>query len=252
MTRIFRLIAKLKNIAVSLFGGKLIDPIEVYYDVRENYVYPILSKSGNSSLKLTLIKKYNLDFEAKFPDIHLLEPSEYTSGNVERIFFWKPLEYVAFCKGKNIRVVIRNPYERYYSFYLGVKSERNRIYRYPSETHRIFGITKNTSFQKLLLLVCFIPDSFADRHFRSQSYYLRYGVKSAVREIEVHDLVSYLRKENDDEEKERSSHLNKSNRGIPENILNELIRSKKFQNRYSEDLDLYRISTILPSPSPKN
>ena len=249
---ILRALGKLKAIAASQIGGPLIDPIEVFYELATDRVYPIISKSGNSSLKRLLINKYNPTYTAGFPEIHLDDPSPLTNGQIERRYFSTQKDYYAFCANKTIYVVMRDPVARYYSFYLGVRSRRNLIYRYPSQTHRLFRITSNLNLPQLLRRTAFLPDRIADRHFRSQSFYVPQEVYETAAAVEVHDMPVYLRAAAGAVNRETMVKLNDSKLTDTETELSLIRNSTYFTRRYAEDLALYRTITTLPSPRAKN
>lgn len=233
-----------------LFGVSLIDPIEVFYLPANRIVFPILSKSGNSSVKLKIIKVFNPGFEAAFPGIHQIDPATVTRGEVQRLFFYTKKEYSRFCFEKEVRLVIRSPYDRYYSYYLGVTSERNVLYQDPSQLNNIIRITKNITWGKLLVLSCIVPDYLSDKHFRSQSYYLPKEVRSGtsvVKVLELKDFVSNRPVLTPDPlfEKGIASkiRLNNSKSPIPDDIRGELQRSRLFRWKYGKDLTLFKVIT---------
>jgi len=229
---------KVGNLTITKFikgilGTRLIDPIEVYYLNNENVFYPIISKSGCSTVKLTLIQKYNNSFYSKFPEIHNIDPKIFTDGKVERLYFKNFKKYLDFCSGKKICMVIRNPYDRIYSCFLDVKKEKNIMYYDPNKLHKIFRINNNVTFKKFLSKVILIPDYLSDRHFRSQTFYFNEKVVNKVNDEEI-VLI-----ENFNITDKSTNILNANDKGIPSEVLDYLKSNKKFSNRFKEDIKLY-------------
>lgn len=229
---------KIGNLSLNRFvrgmiGTRLIDPIEVYYLVDEDVFYPIISKSGCSSIKLNLIRKYNPDFTSKFPEIHQVDPALETNGKVIRQYFYNFKTYRAFSNNKKACLVIRNPYERIYSCFLDVEKGKNVMFEDPSGLTNFFGITTGISFEKFLKKVIKLPDYLSDRHFRSQSFYLQNGVKETLSDLEIILLEHYNKKEDE------VLRLNTNNKKIPLEILQSLQTNRAFQKRFYMDLQLY-------------
>ena len=248
LSRLLRGANKIAMIARSLSGGRLIDPVEVFYEPALNRVHPILSKSGNSTLKLKLIQQYAPDYRAKFPGIHLADPGEITDSQLVQHVFHYYADYVAFCRNKRVRIVVRNPYERYYSFFTGVRTGRNILYLHPYGLGSIFRLTAERSWPSLLRQVCLTPDVIADRHFRSQSYYLTPALRRAAASVEILDMPTYLTVKDMADGADR---LNVTDRDMPAKLRHGLEQHRGFQRRYRNDLLLYRNRTILPSPFSK-
>lgn len=223
----------LSKFVKGFLGTRLIDPIEVFYLKEKNTFYPIISKSGCSTIKLYLIRLYNPKFVSKFPGIHAIDPSNETDAKVLRLYFNNFSKYRAFAKDKDIVLVIRNPYERIYSCYLDVKLEKNTMYLTPSGLHNFFGINRYYSFDQFLKKVISLPDYLSDRHFRTQTFYLKKGVDIAVNSIKVILL------ENFNSEVNNTTNLNKNSISLPDDILNQLKSNTKFKKRFCKDIELY-------------
>ena len=218
-------------------GFKLIDPIEVFYLPEEKTFYPIVSKSGCSSVKQILIKKYNPNFSSSFEEIHFLSPEDLTNNRVKRVFFYTKKKYLEFSKGKKICMVIRDPYKRFYSCYLDIIKEKNIMYEWPSGLHEHFKFTKNINFDNFLSLVCNTNDNLSDRHFRSQSFYFSNKVKSNVSNFQISILEDFMLKMN--EYDSEPTKLNSNNKSIPNDKLEFLQRHSGYNKRFSEDINLY-------------
>lgn len=216
-----------------LLGIRLIDPIEVYFLVDENLFYPIISKSGCSTIKLDIIRKYNTNFNSKFPEIHQIDPSVETMGKVERKRFYSFKKYRKFSNGKTACLVIRNPYERIYSCFLDVEKAKNVMYEDPSGLTNFFGIKSGIAFKDFINKVIKLPDYLSDRHFRSQSFYLDNGVDKSLNNFEIILLENYNKKEGG------SVKLNTNNKQIPHEIYTALEENKSFKKRFSKDIQLY-------------
>lgn len=255
MSNFKALIRDLKN-TVDFFtawaGNRLVDPIEIFYEPLEGNVFPIISKSGNSSVKLKLIRKYNENFNSKFPEIHEVDPYDVTKFQLKRLFFYSLRDYSSFCEGKNVVIVVRNPYKRFYSLFLSIKSSRNHLYRYPAGMERFFNFNASMSFDNFTRKIVRIPDAIADRHFRSQSFYLCEDIKLKAHSFEVVEMKSFLGNENDFNGQSESIHLNRSKQELPVGIYDRLRSNPDFLRRYKADFELYRISTTFPMPPLKN
>jgi hypothetical protein len=235
-------------LAKGLTGIRLIDPVEVYYLPAHRIVYPVLSKAGCSSVKLKLIRHYVPDFEAAFPEIHQIHPEELSQGRIKRIMFHRIGQYRDFCVDKKVRLVIRNPYNRYYSFYHGVTSGRNTLYRYPSGLDRVLKFTPMIGWKRLLAVVGKIPDYLADRHFRSQSYYLDSEVRKKASSTEVLELTDFIDnysvisgKLNDQVTRsDQVIQLNKGQTSLPLAEFELMQKSSIFKSRYEKDILLYQ------------
>lgn len=232
---------KLKVLILGLAKIKLIDPIEVFYLVAEQTVIPIISKSGNSSIKLASIKRFNPMFTADFPGIHLLDPSSVTQGEIERLFFYSEKAYFKFCKNKKIKFIIRDPFDRFFSCFNGVVSGRNVLYRHPSGLEGVLGVSEDIDWLGFIKFVCNMPDYLSDRHFRSQSFYLPKNPKEI--DVEIIEMVDYLKVIRVQLGMNEAIKINAGNGRIPLDKIAELKRNPAFLNRYSLDIFLYeRIS----------
>lgn len=187
-----------KRIRASLFyllglmKIRLIDPIEVFYIKDIETFYPIISKSGCSSVKYDLIKMYNSDFRSKFPDIHLLDPLEVTNNKIERKFFYTKKSYRKFCKNKNLVLVIRNPFERLNSCYNGIIQKKNTMYKTPSGMNFILNFDTSISIIDFIQKIKKIPNYLSDRHFRSQSFYFSDSIKQIVKKYYIIEIGSNI------------------------------------------------------------
>ena len=218
-----------------LIGTRLIDSIEVYYIPETNTFYPIISKSGCSTVKVDIIRRYKPDFTSKFPEIHQVDPALETNNKVLRKRFYSFKKYRKFSRDKVAHLVIRNPYERIYSCFLDVVTNKNVMYEDPSGLTNFFGIKSEISFDEFLKKVVKLPDYLSDRHFRSQSFYLQKGVEEVLGRIEVTLLENYNKKTG-----EKASKLNTNNKKIPQEILQKLKKSNAFKKRFSKDINMYQ------------
>ena len=235
---------KVKSIlkgAAGVAGVSLIDPIEVYYLPNENTFYPIISKSGCSSIKLMLIRRFEPDYQNAFPGIHQANPSKITGGKLERLYFRTQKAYSKWAKGKKMIFVMREPISRIYSCYLDVISNKNTMYLYPSGLDWYFKFTSDLTFEQFLMKVCSTPDYLSDRHFRSQSFYISDTVKSSLKSLEALSLKEYMSKSLDKNEtgKKGSVKLNTNNSSIPEVLKEKLLQSTEFNERFKTDLLLF-------------
>lgn len=230
---------KIGNLSISKFikgilGTRLIDPIEVFFDSHTNTIYPIISKSGCSTIKQDIIKKYNPSFESEFPEIHKIDPKKVTQGKVLRLYFNNFKSYRKFSNGKKAVLVIRNPYDRIYSCFLDVKKDKNIMYETPSGLHHFFGINKDYTFKKFINIIIKIPDYLSDRHFRSQYFYISHNLKDVLNEIEIILLENYNQSKH-----ENTAKLNSNDKIITLETLNFLKENKSFKKRFKKDLEIY-------------
>ncbi|MGY0392985.1 sulfotransferase family 2 domain-containing protein [Bizionia sp. KMM 8389] len=216
-----------------LIGSRLIDPIEVFYVKETDTFYPIISKSGCSTVKLNLIRLYQPSFESQFPEIHRIDPADETNGMVTRLYFYSFKKYQAFTKGKRMFMVIRNPFERIYSCYQDVKKSKNIMYEHPSGLTGFFGITSQDSFESFLTKVIRLPDYLSDRHFRGQSYFLSKGVVDGLSKLDIILLENY------NDVIKSNAKLNINKKGVSPKVLQLLNTHVKFKKRFAEDINMY-------------
>ncbi len=222
----------------TLIGLRLIDPIEVYYLKEKNLFYPIVSKSGCSTIKQDIIRIYKPSFCSKFPEIHQVNPSLETNGKVIRKYFYSKKKYNSFCKGKNMCLVIRNPFERVYSCFLDISKNKNTMYEDPSGLTNFFGYNQSITFNKFISKVVITPDRLSDRHFRSQSFYINIPKKNDYSKINIVLLETYSKSA------VGSSKLNTNNNIIPLELIEALKNNKRFLKRFKTDLKLYENSSL--------
>lgn len=235
-----QLIKRFKSILkgfAGLTGVSLIDPIEVYYIPETNTFYPIISKSGCSSIKLMLIRRYKPDYENVFPGIHAVDPALITGNKVKRLFFKTPSAYAKWTHGKNMVFVMREPISRFYSCYFDVKTGKNTMYEHPSNLDWLMAskFSKNMSFEDFTKNVISIPDSLSDRHFRSQCFYLSEKVKNSLASLEAYTLKAYMTQIGDKKGEPTAVKLNANNTSIPSELKTKLISNSNFQKRFQQD-----------------
>lgn len=235
---------KLKSLlkaAAGYAGIRLIDPIEVYYLPKENTFYPIISKSGCTSIKVMLIKKYKPAYENTFPGIHHVNPAPLTENAVKRLYFKTKRAYAEWSKDKRMVFIMRDPLSRIYSCYLDVASGKNTMYKYPSGLDWVYKYTPDISIGDFLKKVYATPDTFSDRHFRSQSFYLSDIVKTGLKSLETFTLKEYMSKASAKSESDEteSLKLNTNKSSISDELRAELILSPEFTRRFQVDLELF-------------
>lgn len=233
MSRFKKAITVPSKALLGLFRFRLIEPIEVFYLKDTDTFYPIISKSGCSSIKVTLIRQYNKKFVSNFPEIHQIDPTKVTNNKVERFVFYNSKSYLNFSKGKNICLILRDPYARFYSCYQDIIKEKNIMHNLSVGLHKI----KNFSYDNFLSIIFFIPDYLSDRHFRSQSFYFSKKVQKAVQKSTIMILEDYLYKNTSSDD--IPVKINANNWVIPHKILLKLKNSGKFQKRYQSDILLF-------------
>lgn len=222
-------------------GIRLIDPIEVYFMPKENTFYPIISKSGCTSIKAMLIQKYNPDYENTFPGIHQVNPAKITDNAVQRIYFKTKRSYLEWSKGKIMVFVMRDPLSRIYSCYLDVTTGKNTMYKFPSGLSWVYNYSTDLSFDDFIRKVCATPDRFSDRHFRSQSFFISDAVRTGLASLETFTLKEYMSNAspNSESEENQSVKLNANKSSISDELRTKLIQNEEFNERFKTDLHLY-------------
>lgn len=235
---------KLKSIvklSMGYPGIRLIDPIEIYHIPSENTFYPIISKSGCTSIKVMLIRKFKANYENTFPAIHQVNPAKETNNEVQRLYFNSKRSYRKWTRGKNMVFVMRDPLSRIYSCYIDVVTGKNTMYKFPSGLDWFFDFKKDLTFDVFLEKVCGIPDRFSDRHFRSQSFYLSDSVRSGLESLEVHTLKDFMKTYSSDtpSNKEKPVKLNTNNSTLSIEMRSRLLENQEFRRRFKTDLSLF-------------
>lgn len=227
--------------AAGYCGIRLIDPIEVYYLPGENTFYPIISKSGCTSIKVMLIQKFKPNYENSFPGIHHVNPAKPTENAVQRLYFNTKRSYSQWIIGKKMVFVMRDPLSRFYSCYLDVASGKNTMYEFPSGLDWVYNYKTDISFDDFLIKVCATPDEFSDRHFRSQSFYLSDAVKTGLESLEASTLKEYMSRASTKNEanKNEALKLNTNNTSLSDELREQLLKNTDFNRRFKEDLLLF-------------
>ncbi len=225
---------------LGLLKLRLIDPYEVFYDVPSNTFYPIVSKSGCTSVKKFLIEKYRPGFRIGFPEIHKINPSELTKGNLKRHLFFTRAAYMEFSRGKRMKLIIRDPFARFFSCYIDVKKGKNTLYEHPSGLNWLVKSDPNLTLEKFLERVCATPDQFADRHFRSQCFYFPEAIKRDLEAFEISDIENTRLNNESDESPVRKVEKHNVNEEKPSEEQLEFLRDHRgFQKRYKRDIELF-------------
>jgi hypothetical protein len=227
------MIHKIQKIIFGILGLRFIDPIEVFYLKEPNTFYPIISKSGCSSIKLAIIRKYNTEFTSSFPEIHQINPAKVTNNMVARFLFYNSKSYLNFSKGKNICLIIRDPYARSYSCYLDIFKGKNIMYNISMNLKK----TDNFTFNNFISIISFIPDYLSDRHFRSQSFYFSKKIQKNINKSKIL-LLEHLTI-TDTKFIDSDIKLNSNSSVLSNKELNNLKRLSKFNIRYKSDILLY-------------
>lgn len=215
----------------SALGGRLFEPLEVFHLPEDNLFFPILPKCGASSVKLRLLRRFRPAFDARFPGIHLVDPAPETGGRLRRYFFHYTGDYAAFAAGKRLEFILRDPYARAYSGWLGVTSERNVYYGNTLKSTAPSPFHPAMSFPEYLRWIVRLGDRVADRHFRTQSFYLAFGVAEAVVNIRARTLADFLG--------QGGPRLNHSRSDLPAEWRARLAAHGGFRHRYAADLALW-------------
>lgn len=226
----------LKGLA-GLTGISLIDPIEVFFIPKTNTFYPIISKSGCSSIKLMLIRRYKPDYENVFPGIHAIDPAVITGNKLQRLYFKTTSAYAKWTDGKNMVFVMREPVSRFYSCYFDVKTGKNIMYEHPSNLDWLMTsrFIENMSFADFTKNVIAIPDHLSDRHFRSQCFYLSEKVKTNLASLEAYTLKAFMSGTSEKDGEPVAVKLNTNNTSITSELKSELIANRSFQKRFKQD-----------------
>lgn len=222
-------------------GIQIIDPIEVYYLPGEDTFYPIISKSGCSSIKLMLIRRFAPDFESKFPHIHHINPAKHTDNKVQRLTFHRMSQYEKWAAGKKMIFVMRDPLARTYSCFLDVQTDKNTMYKFPSGLNWIIRFKQTMPFDQFLQKVCSLSDRMSDRHFRSQSFYINRRIQNTLENIEMYTLPEFMKMHKNDtsNSSSKAARINTNPTSISAELRAELNNDPDFRDRYATDLRLY-------------
>ncbi len=225
---------------LGLFRLRLIDPYEVFFDVPSHTFYPIVSKSGCTSLKKFLIEKYHPNSGLGFPEIHQIDPSGLTNGNLERHIFYTKSAYLRFSSHKQMNLTIRNPAMRFFSCYTDLKKEKNTLYEHPSGLDWLVKTNRNDTIETFLKRVCATPDYLADRHFRSQTFYFPKNFERHLKGFKIEIL------KDSDSPWRTNNHilhgdikLNTNPEKATETDIDYIRNNKGFQKRYKRDIELF-------------
>jgi len=135
---------------------------EFWFLPKDNLGYIQIPKVASRSLRVALIDHFSGLDSASFDKKKLKEYSEIHSEHVKQSLI-RQQHPDAF-----IFSFVRNPYDRIVSCY------KNKV-AMPDSDKNIFachGINLDDSFDTFIEKICEIPDNEADRHFRSQSWFL--------------------------------------------------------------------------------
>src|SRR5690554_2395362 len=242
MTNLLKRFKSIVKGLAGIAGISLIDPIEVFFVPETNTFYPIISKSGCSSIKLMLIRNYKPDYVNVFPGIHAVNPAKITDNQVKRMFFKTSAAYEKWTRAKNMVFVMRDPVSRFYSCYYDVKTGKNIMYEHPSNLDWLMAgkFRRNMPFEDFTKNVISIPDRLSDRHFRSQSFYLSEKVKRNLASLQYYTLKEFMLKYNATNEKSEPVRLNTNNTTISSDLKAMLIDNPKFQKRFKPDFVLFK------------
>ena len=222
-----------------VIGGELLDPIEVFYLPGEQTVYPINSKAGCSTVKLLLIRRYAPGVTLTFPSIHHTDPSPLTRGAVRRIFFIRVADYAAFCRDKDVVLITRDPLARIYSCYQNIRAGSNTLYATFPALRKLLGFTSPGRFTDFVDRCCRVPDWLADRHFRSQAYYLPEVVRTGSGTCCTIDIAAFSVAADPSDQNKATTRLNVSTHSLPNDYRQLLLDHPAFRARYRQDLTWY-------------
>lgn len=223
---------------LGVFRLRLIDPYEVFFDVPSNTFYPIVSKSGCTTLKNFLIQQYNSNSHLGFPEIHKVNPSGLTDGKLERHLFYSKSAYLKFAQGKRMYLILRNPYTRFFSCYTDIRKGKNTLYEHPSGLDWLVKTHRTISLESFLKRAITTPDYLADRHFRSQAFYFPQKFERYLEAYEIVNLESPLLPFSYHSDVDGKK-LNANNEKATEDEIDFLLNHKGFLNRYKRDIELF-------------
>ena len=146
------------------------DPREFHVYRDRKLVYLIVSKVACTSIKMTIGKSYGT-YSQQPMAIHDNALWNYHYGNL-------PSAYRSFYKF----AFVRNPFDRLVSCYRDkiIFDGPNEIYQRPYFSQYNYSIPPNISFRDFVNIIINIPDTRADRHFKSQHSILYFRGKKMV------------------------------------------------------------------------
>ena len=155
------------KIFISLLPNAYEDIFDTLIDNQSGVAYIPISKAANSAIKNTVLAKNG--------------GSEYTGLSVHGIAVETISSDLAQYQTRRLRKVkvklesykgftaVRNPYDRLLSCYTDHIKKKNVMFVRSPVLRRWYGLDNtDLSFKQFVEIICKIPDSLADRHFRSQ------------------------------------------------------------------------------------
>lgn len=146
------------------YGDSDFDPVEHLVFEDRGLVLLVISKVACTSIKATIGKSYDIKFKKRSGlDIH-------NHKFWTRCFGKLPEKYASFYTA----IFVRNPFSRLVSCYKDrviYEAGHQNFSRYYFEKYP-FTIPVNCPFPSFVEFVSEVPDKWADRHFKAQSYIL--------------------------------------------------------------------------------
>jgi hypothetical protein len=164
------LVQYFKSAVKTLIGslpGCYVDYHDCLIDNNTGIAFIALSKCASSSIKNSILSAYGSGvFEGI--SVHNVDVKK-VNENLEscRILCTKRLSRKL--SGYTVFTVCRSPYDRLLSCYIDHIKKKNPLFYRNSILRNYYGLHDNLSLSQFIDIVCKIPDSLSDRHFRSQS-----------------------------------------------------------------------------------
>ena len=143
-----------------IYGDSDYDPVEYLVFEDRQLVLLVISKVACTSIKATIGKSYGIDYQSSSGlDIH-------HNKNWKRFFGKLPDKYGDF----KTAAFVRNPFSRLVSCYIDrvLYNKDHEDFKKYYFANYPYMIPENCSFPEFVDIVSQIPDSKADRHFKSQ------------------------------------------------------------------------------------
>lgn len=226
---------------------KLISPIEVFHVPSDNIFFPIIFKSGCTSLKNSIVKRFCDVGDMGYPEMHLKGWHVKTCGQVVRRFFNTYADYEKFAKGKTMCMIVRDPYERILSGYFAVRDTRLKLYEdmQIKWVRILLKLCGRISFEKYVEIISRIPSAWADRNFIPQFDYCSEKLMRNVSKVYICKLEELEERWDTHPILQKYPKIKKLNRNKSflafENYKGILKKSRTFQNRYEKDITFYHL-----------
>jgi|GEM_PF-6744096 len=162
-------IKSLIKISIGCMPGFYEDEFEVLIDDNTKVAYIGLSKCANSAIKNCILAIYSDDKLYGGLSVHHIDIKK-INKNLEIFNTRSVTKMVKKLDGYATFTICRNPYERLISCWVDHINSKNIMFCRSPIIRKLMGFdSKNISLSDFVKAVGRVPDSYSDRHFRSQT-----------------------------------------------------------------------------------